>query len=127
MVIPMERYSVVVERGPLVCVRWSPEIVLHQRDAHLLIGAIRAALPGQRVHLLMFLNGMSSLSQKALARFAVDAPLSAVGLVGPSILDQALIELYTELYRPTFPVGYFDVEGSARAWLSLQAADPGPA
>lgn len=124
MVTQGERFSVVLEQGPLVCARWSPEIVLQEQDADLLIGGIRLALPGHRVHLLMFLNGMSSLSQKALARFADRAPLSAVGLVGPSILDQALIELYTELYRPAFPVGYFDVEESARAWLSMQVRDP---
>ncbi|KNC19390.1 hypothetical protein AC792_06565 [Arthrobacter sp. RIT-PI-e] len=110
----------VLERGPLVCARWSPEIVMQAQDADLLIGSIRATLPGHRVHLLMFLNGMASLDQQALARFASGAPLSAVGLVGPSILDRALIELYVELYRPAFPVGYFETEGPARSWLAEQ-------
>lgn len=119
------RFSIAVEEGGIVCVRWAPSIVLHDSDGKLLTARIREALPDRRVRLLMSLNGMSSLSQNALAYFARHAPLSAVSLVGPSILDQPLIELYLELYRPPFTIAYFDLEEPARSWLAAQpSSDP---
>ncbi|THJ66510.1 hypothetical protein E8P82_08635 [Arthrobacter echini] len=111
------RYTVTVEQGTLVRVTWAPAIVLHHSDGALLTADIESALPRRRVHLLMLLNGMASLSQAALAYFAKRAPLSAVALVGPSVLDQPLIELYVELYQPPFPVGYFETEATASSWL----------
>lgn len=117
------RFTVVLEREAFVTTRWAPNIVLHDSDGELLTEELRAAFPDSRVHLLMLLNGMTSISQDALAYFAKHAPLAAVGLVGPSVLDQALIELYMELYQPPFPVGYFEHEAPARSWLARQ---PGP-
>lgn len=114
------RFSVAVEDGGLVCVVWSPAIILHDSDGAVLTAGIREALPGRRVHLLMYLNGMVSLSQDALAYFARRAPLSAVALVGPSVLDQPLIELYLEVYRPPFPVAYFEQGRAARRWIDGQ-------
>jgi hypothetical protein len=114
------RFTVTVEGGHVVSARWAPGIVLRDTDGASLTDELRATMPGQRVHLVMFLNGMVSLSQDALAFFARRAPLSAVALVGPSVLDQALIELYLEVYAPPFPVGYFDGEPEARSWLALQ-------
>lgn len=117
---PQDRFSVQLEENGLVSVRWEPRIVLRDADGEQLTAQLRSALPGLRVHLLMFLNGMESLSQDSLAYFARRAPLSAVALVAPSVLDQALIELYLEVYRPPYPVGYFQDGASARAWLGLQ-------
>lgn len=115
-----ERYTVSVEGDRFVTVRWARGIVLRDADGALLTQDIRATLPGRRVHLVMFLNGMVSLSQDALAFFARRAPLSAVALVGPSVLDQPLVELYLEVYAPPYPVGYFDTAPEARAWIAAQ-------
>lgn len=114
------RFSVTVEQENLVCVEWAPTIVLRHIDGALLSQDIRRALPGQRVHLLMLLNDMTSLSRDVLAYFAKHVQLSAVALVGPSILDQPLVDLYLEVYEPPFPVGYFATEAPARSWLRSQ-------
>ncbi|MFC3300220.1 hypothetical protein FJV46_07010 [Arthrobacter agilis] len=116
------RFSVTVDDAHLLRVRWQPRIVLRDCDGEVLTAAIREALPGRRVHLMMFLNGMESLSQDALAFFARKAPLSAVALIGPSVLDEALIELYLEVYLPPFPVAYFDHEDDAGDWLAARPA-----
>ncbi len=118
------RFTVELEQGTLVRVCWEPRIVMVGSDGALLTAEIDRSLPGRRVHLLMLLNGMTALSQTALAYFADRAPLSAVGLVGPSVLDQPLIELYLEVYRPPFPMSYFDHEHETRAWLGNQPSLP---
>ncbi|WP_104118942.1 hypothetical protein [Arthrobacter sp. B1805] len=122
------RFAVVPEQHGLVLVQWAPAIVLRDSDGASLTAEVQLHRPGHRVHLLMFLNGMTSLSQDALAYFAKRAPLSAVALVGPSILDQPLIELYVEVYHPPYPVEYFEREGPARDWLLRQPTlgAPGP-
>ena len=119
MEAPQARFSLRHEKS-LLQVHWAPSLVLHDSDGDLLTAQIVRAVPGRRVHLLMFLNGMTALSQDALSYFARRAPLSAVALVGPSVLDQPLVELYLEVYRPPFPVGYFDHGAAARAWLACQ-------
>lgn len=123
MDVPAARFTVTLEGGGTVCVRWTPAIVLRDSDGEQLVAGIRDLLPGRRVPLLMFLNGMVSLSQDALAFFARRAPLSAVALVGPSVLDQPLIELYVEVYKPSYPVCYFEIGAVARTWLATQPAD----
>lgn len=122
------RFTASVEDDALVQVQWAPAIVLRDADGASLTAEIRRLLPGLRVPLLMFLNGMTSLSQDALAYFAKHAQLSAVALVGPSVLDQALVELYVEVYKPPYPVGYFEREDPARAWLGCRTTlgPPGP-
>lgn len=118
------RFTVELEQGTLVRVCWAPGIVMVGSDGALLTAEIDRSLAGRRVHLLMLLNGMTALSQNALAYFADRAPLSAVGLVGPSVLDQPLIELYLEVYRPPFPLSYFDQEHAERVWLEGQPSLP---
>lgn len=123
-----QRFTVESEAGTLVRVRWSPAIVLRASDGRSLTTGLDLALAGRRAHLLMFLNGMASLSQDALTYFAKRASLSAVALVGPSVLDPALIDLYLEVYEPPFPVAYFDAETAARSWLAQQPSlGPPPA
>ncbi len=112
-----QRYTVTVEQETLVRVQWAPAIVLHHSDGARLTDEIERALPGRRIHLLMLMNDMASVRQDALAYFAKRAPLSAAALVGPSVLDQPLIELYLEVYKPPFPVSYFVTEATARSWL----------
>lgn len=116
------RFTAEREGDSLVHVSWSAAIVLDETDARSLTVELTRALPGRRAHLLMSLNGMAALDQDALAHFAKRVPLSAVALVGPSVLDEPLIELYYEIYRPPFPVGYFELEPAARAWLVRQPA-----
>lgn len=115
-----QRFTVDGEGGTLVRICWSPAIVLADSDGHSLTSALNLALPGQRAHLLMFLNGMVSLSHPALSYFAKRAPVSAIALVGPSVLDQKLVDLYLELYEPPFAVAYFELDVAARLWLAQQ-------
>ena len=116
------RFTVQREGGSLVRIHWSPAIVLDEADAHALTVELGRALPGGRPRVLMFLNGMTSLSHDALAHIAKRVPLSAISLVGPSVLDETLVELYLEIYEPPFAVGYFELEAAARAWLARQPA-----
>lgn len=116
------RFTARCEGGSLIRILWSPAIVFDETDAHALTAELVRALPGRRPHVLMFLNGMVSLSQDALAHMARRVPLSAISLVGPSVVDESLVELYLEIYRPPFPVGYFELEVAGRAWLARQPA-----
>ncbi|WP_298254113.1 hypothetical protein [uncultured Arthrobacter sp.] len=120
------RFSLTVEQENLVRVEWAPTIVLRHIDGALLTGEIRRVQPRRRVHLLMLLNEMTSLRQDVLAYFAKHVQLSAVALVGPSVLDQPLVDLYLEVYEPPFPVGYFATEAPARSWLRSQPTLEGP-
>lgn len=114
------RFTAEYDDGCIVRIFWSPAIVLDATDTRAVAGELARELPRRSAHVLMLLNGMTSLSQDALAHFATRVPLSAIALVGPSVLDETLIELYLEIYRPPFPVGYFELERAARAWLSQQ-------
>lgn len=115
-----QRFTVDGEGGTIVRVHWSPSIILADSDGRSLTSALNRELPGQRAHLLMFLNGMTSLSQEALSYMAKRAQLSAIALVGPSVLDEKLVDLYLELYAPPFTLSYFELESEARAWLARQ-------
>lgn len=68
--------------------------------------------------MLVELNGMVTLTRNALLRFAKNLNIAAMAIVGPSAVDKAIADFFTEVHDPPYPTRYFQHQDNALRWLT---------
>ncbi|MHA7241317.1 DUF7793 family protein [Arthrobacter sp. TMS1-12-1] len=118
---PAPTYVVRIEADTLR-VAWAPGVTVSDHDAVSLVARVEDLSGGAGVPMLVELNAMVSLSRNALQILAADLPVTAMALVGASIVDYTLADFFIRVHEPAYPVRYFTTVVQAREWLREELA-----
>ncbi|MDQ0736179.1 DUF7793 family protein [Arthrobacter agilis] len=112
-----EAFTATMRQGVL-WIEWSEGTSVGDTDAVTLIERADAISRDAYPPMLVQLNGMVTLTRNALLRFAKDLDVVAMAIVGPSAVDKAIADFFTEVHEPPYPTRYFQHQEHALAWLT---------
>ncbi len=105
-------------RDGVLWIEWIDGTSVGDADAVSLIERADAISTDVCPPMLVELNGMVTLTRNALLRFAKDLNIAAMAIVGPSAVDKAIADFFTEVHEPPYPTRYFQHRDMALAWLT---------
>lgn len=107
-------------RDGVLWILWRSSMRVSDDDAAALVRRANALCGDRRPPMLVVLNGMVTLSRGALDSFANALKISAMALVGPSVVDRTLAGYFTEVHNPAYPTRYYENADEALEWLAAQ-------